>query len=441
MTELPVRRAIRATLGSRRLVAYAALLLVVIGTVQVAASLLFYRAIDRQTLHDDHARRVAELLVVSERVHAISPDLVAATMTTRHLEVGLARAPTVPQPVHGDGLDEIVGQIRGWEPGLAGRELLLAVEKGAGGRLDLVGSMLLPGDTWLNFRSRDISSGWPVALRATILTLLMTLLCIGAGLIGLRMLTRPLRRLSDAAVAIGQGRIVPVRESGPADLRNLARSMNDMQARISGLVDDQARSFEAISHDLRTPLARLKVAAGFVDDSDIARLVGSSADEMEAMLMSLQQYLRAQHVEAELETVELMGALRALLAGLEAPVALHGPERVEVETYREPLLLALRPLIENAVCHGRHVHVTVRSEGEDWLIRIADDGPGIDEAWFTRILDPFFRIDDARPRDTAGFGLGIPTAHSLLQRFGGTLAFANAPEGGLVVTVGVPRAA
>jgi len=434
-------RSLGSLLRSRRLAAYAALLLLLIGTVQVAASLLFYHAIDRQTLRQDHARRVAELLVVSDRVHRLAPHLVPGIMTSRHLEVGLSAAPLVRKPGKAAEIGQIVKHILIWEPSLAERPLMLAMEPGQQGRRDLVGSMPLADGSWLNFRSRDISSSWPIALRAASMTLLTTLLCVAGGLLGLRFLTTPLRTLSEAADAIAQGRRVPVRESGPADLRSLARSMNDMQARISGLVEDQARSFEAISHDLRTPLSRLKLAADYVEDSDIARLVGSSADEMEAMLMSLQQYLQAQHLTAEAEPVELAAAVRDVLAGFEGHVELVVPARAETVTYRTPLLLALRPLIENAVHYGERARVTIAQEDGQWRIAISDDGPGIPEAYFGAVLDPFFRLDEARARDTGGFGLGIPTAYSLLRRFGGGLSFANAPTGGLMVTIAVPRPA
>jgi len=282
--------------------------------------------------------------------------------------------------------------------------------------------MALADGHWLNFRSRDISSVWPIALWATAMTLLVTLACIGAALLGLRRLTTPLHTLSDAANAIARGEQVPLRESGAADLREIARSLNSMQARMTGLIDDQARSFEAISHDLRTPLARLKIASDLVADSDIARLVGSSADEMEAMLMSLQSAL-----------------LRALLASFEEPVRLDAPESALTIRYPEPLILALRPLLENAVHHGEQVAVRVERQGADWIVEISDDGPGIPEANLGDILNPFFRLDDARARDTPGFGLGIPTAHCLLERFGGGLSFANSAHGGLIVTVRVPH--
>ncbi|MCE7798246.1 ATP-binding protein [Sphingobium sufflavum] len=439
------RAAMLARLRSRQLAAWAAALLLAIGAVQVAASLLFYAAIDRQTLREDHARRVAELMVVGDRVHRLDPGGIGKVMTTGHLEVRLSATPAVSAPAKASAIVEIRQSILVWEPSLAARTFYLNMERGSPGRHDLVGSMQLERGQWLNFRSRDITSSWPIALRATAMTLLITLLCIGAGVIGLRFLTTPLRALSDAADAIGQGRTVAMAESGPADLRTLARSMNDMQARITGLVSDQAKSFEAISHDLRTPLTRLKIAADFVSDSDIARLVASSADEMEALLLSLQNYLRAQHLTARPEEVDLTAAVRGLLAEFEGETHLTAPGAAIARTWREPLMLALRALVDNALHYGTRARVAIERAPAgveaDWQVVIADDGPGIAEAFFGTILDPFVRLDEERARDTDGFGLGIPTAHRLLQRFGGALSFANAgPEGGLVVRVTVPRA-
>jgi signal transduction histidine kinase len=230
-----------------------------------------------------------------------------------------------------------------------------------------------------------------------------------------------------------------LRESGPAELRDLARSLNDVQARISGLETDQAKSFEAISHDLRTPLSRLKIASDFVDDSDISRIVSSSTEEMEAMLMSLQSFLRAQHMTADAAEVDLVAMVRDLLASLPGETSLDAPPVALVRTYREPLLLALTPLVENALQYGERARVTISGQDSHWRIEIADDGPGIPEDCFDAVLDPFFRLDSSRARNTAGFGLGIPTAHRLLQRFGGRLSFRNGGPG-LIACVDVPTA-
>lgn len=388
---------------------------------------------------EDHARRVAELMVVSSRVQALDGKLTSPTMTTRHLKAWVTPAPLVKEPQEGEALDRIARQIVIWEPSLADRPLHLAITQTKGVPRDLIGSIRLADGNWLNFRSHDISSMWPVALRATLMTLATAVICFGFGLIALRFLTRPLRRLSEAADAIGQGQRVPIRESGPEDLRNLGRSMNEMQERIAGLLEDQAKSFEAISHDLRTPLARQKIAADLVSDAEIAGLLHGSVDEMEAMLQSLQQFLRAQHLSADPEPVDLHAAVASVLAPFDGQARLTPGDAITVETYREPLLLSLRALVENAVRFGQNADVTIRADGGGTFIEVRDDGPGIPPDHFADVLTPFFRLDEARARDTGGFGLGIPTAHRLLRRFGGRLSLVNADDGGLIARIRVPR--
>ncbi len=424
---------------SPRLSAYAAVLFVALGIVQLVASLLFYRAIDETTLRADHARRVAELLVVSDRVFRIDAGSTAAVMGSRHLDVSLAAAPTVGHPQRGDELHKIAGLIVGWEPTLAKKPLHLAIKPMGRGRRDLIGSMELAPGRWLNFRSRDISSPWPIALRAGWMTLVAALASLVLGLLALRLLTQPLRRLSEAAGAIGEGRRVTIREGGPTDLRNLAHAMNDMQDRIARLLEDQARSFEAISHDLRTPLARQKIAAEMIDDPEMAEILGESVNEMEAMLQSLQQYLRAQHLPAEREAIDLIALLRSLTAPYADQARLIAPDAAVLETFHEPVSLALRAIIDNAAQYGTRFEVEVERRGGDWIVSVTDDGPGIPAKHFEDVLAPFFRLDEARGRTTKGFGLGIPTAHRLLTRFGGDLSFGNAAERGLIVRLRLPR--
>ncbi|MDE8650435.1 ATP-binding protein [Novosphingobium album (ex Liu et al. 2023)] len=422
-----------------RFAAYVAAIFVLLGLVQLVGSLLFYQAIDRQSLSDDHARRVAELLVVSDRVHAIDPALTAFTMSTRHLAADVAPAPAVRAPARIATLERIAHRIVEWEPSLANRSLRLATRHAADGKQDLVGSIRLANGTWLNFRSRDISSMWPVALRATVLTLGTTIILIGIGLAALHILARPLRRLTDAAEAIGQGRRVAISEGGSNDLRNLAHAMNVMQDRIERLLQDQARSFEAISHDLRTPLSRQKIAAELIGDEELAQIVLSSVEEMEALLASLQRFLRAQHLTASAETIELNPFVREVLAPFGDRARLIEGKEGRVRTFPEPLSLALAALVENAIQFGDEARVTIHGGKAGWTIAVADAGPGIPPRYFDAVLDPFFRLDEARARDTKGFGLGIPTAHRLMMRFNGHLSFANAGDGSLIACLRVPE--
>ena len=428
-----------AGLNPPRLSAYAAVIFLAIATVQLIASLLFYRAIDEQTLREDHARRVAELLIVSLRVYERDRTVTPTIMTSRHLRVAIADKPAITGLPTAD-LRRMRARIVGWEPALAAKPLRLGIRPGDGGRRDLVGSLRLSDGKWLNFWSRDISSMWPIALRATWMTLVATLACLAFGLLALRLLTAPLRRLSEAAAAIGHGQRVEIRQSGPADLRNLARAMNDMQRRIGHLLEDQAKSFEAISHDLRTPLSRQKLAAGMIADAEIREIVDASADEMEAMLQSLQQFLRAQHIAVTPESIDVHATLQTLVAPYGDKVRLAAHRELRLHTYREPLSIALTALIDNACRFGETVEVALTDAGDQWFVEIRDDGPGIPAKHFLDVLTPFFRLDEARGRTTKGFGLGIPTANLLLRRFGGSLSFAEPAVGGFVVRVRIPTA-
>lgn len=421
-----------------RLAVLAAVVFLGLGIVQLIGSLLFYQAIDRQTLRADHARRIAELIVVSDRIHSLEPNLAAPIMTTGHLKAEFSPEPAVRAMMDSDTLHKIAGQVIEWEPSLASRPLNLATADASGGKSDLIGSIRLDDGKWLNFRSRDITSMWPIALRASALMFCTALACIAIGLIALRLLTNPLRRLTQAADAIGHGQRVEIRESGPEDLRNLAHSMNVMQERIARLLEDQARSFEAISHDLRTPLSRQQIATDLIDDPEISEIMQASIDEMEGLLASLQGYLRAQHMSAEAEPLDLGELVRAVIAPYEDRARLSGADKVVVESFPQPLALATGALVENAIHFGGRAEVAIRREGADWLIEVEDTGPGIPPGHFQDVLTPFFRLDEARTRDTPGFGLGIPTAHRLMMRFGGDLSFATSPCGGLIARIRVP---
>lgn len=424
---------------SPRFAIHIAFVFMALGVVQLVGSLAFYQMIDRQTLRDDHARRVAELLVVSERMHLLAPAETARSMTTRHLRAEVSNTPTVAAPSEDEMLADLAQRITAWEPSLRGRELHLATRGQRGHSKDLAGSLRLADGAWLNFRSSDISTMWPVAGRATVLTLLLSAAFLGIGLLLIHLIGKPLRRLTAAAEAIGQGRQVAIAEDGPKDLRNLAHSMNVMQERIDRLLRDQAASFDAISHDLRTPLARQKVAAGLVDDAELGELLIQSVDEMGELLDSLQAYLRVQYLTAEAEQLDLVAFLKEELAKFDKAVPLNAPARAIVPTFREPLAIALQALVENALQYAGAAQVTLRKHAGNWIIDIADKGPGMAEEYFQPVLEPFFRLDEARQRNTKGFGLGIPIAHRLMMRFNGALSFSTPDDGaGLTVHLQVP---
>ena len=428
------------SLKSHRFAVYVAVVFLAVVLVQLAGSLVFYQIIDRQTLQDDHARRVAELLVVGQRMHGLAPDQVTANMTTRYLAVDLSPQPAVEASSRDPMLTGIAEDITAWEPSLEGRPLHLATIQSGDNMRDLEGSLQLEDGTWLNFVSRDISSMWPVAWRAMVLTILITATFLTIGLGILHIVAKPLRRLTDAAESVGQGRKVHVAESGPRDLRELAHAMNAMQERIDRILRDQTASYSAIGHDLRTPLSRLKTISGMIEDAELVEIMDQSVSEMVRLLDSMENYLDAQLLQSDPEKVDLGKLLRDITGRYGDAVTLIAPEIVVVNTFREPLAKAIHALLKNALQFAGTAQCIYQLDHGGHVIDIVDRGPGVDKEHFQALLEPFFRVDQARQRSTDGFGLGIPTAHLLLTRFNGSLSFSRTDGGGLTVRILVPAA-
>lgn len=431
-------KTLQNNLGTHRFAAYVAMVFLVVGLIQLAGSLVFYQIIDRQTVQDDHARRVAELLVVGRRMHEIAPASTAASMTTQYLVVETAAEPVVVSSNQDTMVSDIAEGIRAWEPSLVGRPLNLAIRQAGDRQQDLEGSLQLDDGTWLNFVSRDISTMWPVAWRAMVLTSLITITFLALGLMVLHMVSKPLRHLTQAAESVGEGRRFQVVESGPRDLRDLAHAMNAMQDRIDRILRDQTTAYSAIGHDLRTPLSRLKAVSGMIDDHELAEISDQSIVEMTRLLDSLESYLDAQMIESESESIDLVELLKERVSRYGSTVSLRVPNEAIAKTFREPLIRAFDALLQNAIQYSGAADVLLLSEKNRTSIDIIDRGPGVGEEHFRALLEPFFRLDDARQRNTDGFGLGIPTAHRLLTRFGGSLIFSRTTGGGLTVHIQVP---
>jgi two-component system osmolarity sensor histidine kinase EnvZ len=428
------------SLRPRGLVAGSILVVVAVGLVELVASVAFYQAIDRQTLREDQARRIAEFLVVGDRVTRLGVD-VSQMMTSKYLEAQVNPGPPTRTDPQGDEAEAIADYVRQWEPSLAGRSLRLWSENQPDGGRDLVGALELEDGRWLSFRSRHFPRPWPIALRAVATTLAFTLVCVALGVFALRQLGQPLRRLTEAARKVGEGPPEPVAVEGPADLAALGSAFNDMQRRITGLIEDQARAMEALSHDLRTPLSRLKLASDFVEPPEMRTLVSDNVDELGDMLKSLSAWLRAQHEASVAEDVDLPGLVRQVLARWpDATVRYEGPKALIIQAHRGPLEQALIRLVDNAVRFGGRATVRLVDDADGRRLEVLDEGPGLSAENLARIYEPFFRGDAARARDTGGFGLGIPTAERLLKRFGGRLAIVNRPEGGLKACVWPPLA-
>ncbi|MCE8032530.1 MAG: HAMP domain-containing protein [Halomonas sp.] len=311
----------------------------------------------------------------------------------------------------------------------------------------LVVQMELGPETWLYVATLlpvpDLFNEYRWLSGERLLASLMVLLTvIGLSLLGIRSVTRPLARLSRAARQLGDDLDTPpLRETGPREVAATAAAFNRMQERIRDQVDERERLFSAISHDLKTPITRLRLRAEMLDDPVQRERFCASLDELDLLVKGALASVKGLDLHEAVEPVDP----RAMLEELAGELALQGGQ-VSVSGCAEPLPVkplafkrCLANLVENAVFYGRRAEVTLIDTPERLAIAIRDHGPGIPEAQHERVFAPFVRLEPSRSRNTGGSGLGLGISRHIARAMGGEIALANHPEGGLEVTIFLPR--
>ncbi len=270
-------------------------------------------------------------------------------------------------------------------------------------------------------------------------------LAIGVGMLSifiLRNLTRPLGQLSAAADRIGRDdRPVMLRVEGPIEIQRAARAFNSMQERIRRLLEDRTLALAAVSHDLRSPITRMRLIVGFLDDERARDQLDANLDEMAGMVESILDYMRDGHAGEAARPTDLAALLRTICDAVSdtgGDVTFDGPVRL-VQMLRPVMIRrALFNLVGNAVTYGGRARVALRQEGRSIEIAIDDDGPGIPEAELPMVLQPFHRLEGSRNRATGGVGLGLTIASRFIRAEGGELALSNRAGGGLRALVTLP---
>lgn len=270
-------------------------------------------------------------------------------------------------------------------------------------------------------------------------------LAIGVGIASifiLRNLTRPLANLSAAADRIGRDdHPVTLREEGPIEIQRAARAFNSMQERIRRLLEDRTLALAAVSHDLRSPITRMRLLVGFLEDDRARDQLDANLDEMAEMVESVLDYMRDSGATEAARPTDLAALLRTICDAASdtgGDVTFEGPVRL-VQVLRPVVIRrALSNLIGNAVIYGGSARVALRRKGAMIEIEITDDGPGIPEADLPLVLEPFHRLEASRNRATGGVGLGLTIASRFIKSEGGELMLSNRPEGGLKVLVTMP---
>lgn len=271
---------------------------------------------------------------------------------------------------------------------------------------------------------------------------LAVVLVLSAVLV-LRGITRPLATLSEAAESFGKDERAPeLPESGSAEVVKLARAFGAMRERIRMYLDDRERLFISISHDLRTPITRLKLRSELLDDEQLRHDFEEDLDELDMMVKGALQSVRDTEIHEDLHDVRLDPLLGrmvggARLGGREVSYASSG-----LAVRAKPLALkrALGNLLDNALHYGLRAELTAEAEGSDVVIRIRDHGPGVPAEALPTLFEPRMRLAHGRERNEGGLGLGLGIARSIVEAQGGQLRLDNHPEGGLVATVRLPAA-
>ncbi|MGV3730219.1 MAG: sensor histidine kinase [Sphingopyxis sp.] len=252
----------------------------------------------------------------------------------------------------------------------------------------------------------------------------------------------PLRDLTRAARANpAQRDTVPLEAAGPSDVRDLIAAFNAYRERITTMLSDKDRMLGAVGHDLRTPLASLRVRVEQVDDEQLRNKMVASIDEMTAMLTDILALARSGAGTEGIETV----SLRELVGELAADYRERGKD-VAADTLADaavrarPMLLkrAIRNLVDNAVSYGARARLSVAVEGGQARIIVSDDGPGLTDEQIRTLIEPFARGEQSRNRATGGAGLGLSIAREIAEGEGGTLTLANRAGGGLDAVIALP---
>ncbi len=258
-------------------------------------------------------------------------------------------------------------------------------------------------------------------------------------------MTRALGRLAEAAERLGLDiRGNPVPEEGPRELQTLAQTFNRMQTRLRRFVEDRTRMLAAISHDLRTPLTRLRLRASFIADPEQEQKMLADLADMEAMVQSALSFAR-DDAEAEARRIVDLAALLQTLCDeavdLGHRASYDGPAHFDLVCRPVAMRRALTNLVDNAVKYGAAARARLLAADQHATIEIVDEGPGIAPAELEKVFAPFYRLEGSRNRDTGGVGLGLSVARSIIHGHGGEIALANRAEGGLQVTVTLPAGA
>ena len=344
--------------------------------------------------------------------------------------IRVGRIATVVRPIDpGDPRIARFGKRRAERFARFGAEMMIAIEQ--------------PGRGWLITRVPFARSEGPLLYQLIAQTLILYVIVLLPVLWAARRISRPLQSLARAARTFRPGEPgAPLVEKGPQDVRDVISAFNALRLRVTAMLDEKDRMLGAIGHDLRTPLAALRVRIESVEDDDDRDRMADTIAEMNRTLDDILSLARLGRPSEAITEVDLSALVDAVVDDFDAigsPVTFAEAPRITIRLRPSMMRRAIRNLIENAVKYGKSAEVSLAERDGGVALVIADHGPGIPEARLEDVFDPFVRLEGSRNRDTGGTGLGLALARAIVRDAGGDITLANRPEGGLAATIRLPK--
>lgn len=408
---------------------------VLLGAVLVmhAGETLLYRRSAASLAEHAFAREVGNRLKVAREAMSRRPvnerSEEANALSTAHFEMRWSHEVSGRDGVVDPALKTLHHRILAFEPSL-GPTLSLSVEKPDDPLhvLDMVGSISLPNEGGsLTFRSAH-APGIEQHEFWKRLSFLMTALVALSALALMHWIANPLRKLARATARIGRGETVRVPEVGPNETRNIAGALNAMQDRIQRLIEERTQALAAVSHDLRTPIGRLRLRLDGPFDEEQRAWMSTDLDDMLSMIDSTLAYLRGDTDPEQRQVVNLASLAMTVadaFADTGKDVTYDGPPRALARVRPTAMRRAVSNLVDNATRYGTKAQLVLSLSETQVVLTVDDDGPGIPPADIGRSFEPFVRLDSSRNRDAGGTGLGLTIARQVIMADHGTLELSN----------------
>jgi signal transduction histidine kinase len=308
---------------------------------------------------------------------------------------------------------------------------------------EIVMSAQIPDGRWLNGTVFSPMPPTGEIWRLFAGTFITFAFVLGAALWVARRLSQPLRDLTAAAAKVGAGEPQEVPVRGPGDVQQTVEAFNAMNRRVSQLLGEKDVMLGALGHDLRTPLASLRIRIETMEPEAERQKAIRTIEEASRLLEDILELARQGRSSEPVQTIDISVLVQDIVedyAETGAPVTLTSFERSPVACRPVLFRRALRNLIDNAVAYGKAARLSVAKTGADVLVRVEDDGPGMPEEALATATRPFMRGDVSRSRETGGAGLGLTLAEAIAKTHGGSLELANRTPNGLVATIKLPVA-